>query len=114
MMAQMQYTIGYYSEAVLQDIDSMPLRLRARYAILVERMKHSGSDLGEPHTQAMGSGLFELRLKSPEGIARVMYCTLVGRRIVMLHSFIKKTQKTPMADLALARKRLLEVKNADT
>lgn len=113
MMAQTQFTIGYYSEAVLQDIDSMPLRLRARYAVLVERMKQSGSDLGEPHTQAMGAGLFELRLKSHEGIARVMYCTLVGQRVVMLHSFIKKTQKTPLADLALARKRLLEVKYAD-
>ena len=114
MIAPMQYTIGYYSEAVLEEIDCMPLHLRARYAALTERMKVSGSDLGEPHTQAMGAGLFELRMKSQEGIARVMYCTLVGRRIVMLHSFIKKTQKTPLADLALARKRLQEVKHAHT
>lgn len=110
----MVYSISYYSEAVRQDIDSMPLRLRARYAALVERMKLVGSDLGEPHTQAMGAGLFDLRLKSHEGIARVMYCTLVGRRIVMLHSFIKKTQRTPQADLSLARKRLQEVKDDDT
>ncbi|WP_267284079.1 type II toxin-antitoxin system RelE/ParE family toxin [Acinetobacter pittii] len=41
----------------------------------------------------MSKGLFELRLKSQECIARVMYCTLVGKRIVMLHSFVKKTQK---------------------
>jgi phage-related protein len=43
-----------------------------------------------------------------------MYCTLVGRRIVMLHSFIKKTQKTPLGDLDIARSRLKEVKYADT
>ena len=51
----------------------------------------------------MSKGLFELRLKSQEGIARVMYCTLVGKRIVMLHSFVKKTQKTPKQDLNLLR-----------
>ncbi|MFY0068381.1 type II toxin-antitoxin system RelE/ParE family toxin [Acinetobacter baumannii] len=56
----------------------------------------------------------ELRLKSQEGIARVMYCTLVGKRIVMLHSFVKKTQKTPKQDLNLALDRMKEVKNANT
>ena len=50
---------------------------------------------GMRHTRAMGEGLFELRLKAGEGIARVFYCTLVGRRIVMLHQFIKKSEKTP-------------------
>lgn len=61
----------------------------------------------------MSKGLFELRLKSQEGIARVMYCTLVGKRIVMLHSFVKKTQKTPKQDL-IALDRMKEVKNANT
>ncbi|EXS21116.1 type II toxin-antitoxin system RelE/ParE family toxin [Acinetobacter pittii] len=54
-----------------------------------------------------------MRLKSQEGIARVMYCTLVGKRIVMLHSFVKKTQKTPKQDLNLALDRMKEVKNAN-
>lgn len=112
MMAQMQYSIGYYSEAVQADILALPEGLQARYIAMTERMRVSGANLGEPHSSAMGNGLLELRLRSHEGIARVMYCTLVGQRIVMLHSFIKKTQKTPMADLALARKRLLEVKHA--
>jgi phage-related protein len=110
----MIYTISYYNEAVREAVDGLPLGLRARYAALTERMKVAGANLGEPHTDAMGSGLFELRLKSQEGIARVMYCTLVGRRIVMLHSFIKKTQKTPLGDLEIARSRLKEVKYADT
>ena len=62
----------------------------------------------------MGDGLFEMRLKGAEGIARVLYCTLVGRRIVVTHSFVKKTDKTPSQDLLLSRKRLKEVKDADT
>jgi phage-related protein len=54
----------------------------------------------------------ELRLKAAEGIARVFYCTMVGKKIVMLHQFIKKTDKTPTRELAIARKRMKEVKNA--
>jgi phage-related protein len=61
----------------------------------------------------MGSGLFELRLKSQEGIGRMFYCTLVGRKIVMLHVFVKKTEKTPPKELTVARKRMKEWKDAD-
>jgi phage-related protein len=60
----------------------------------------------------MGEGLFELRLKAGEGIARVYYCTLVGRRVVMLHQFIKKSEKTPLNELNIARNRMKEVKDA--
>jgi phage-related protein len=70
-----------------------------------------GPNLGEPHTKAMGGGLFELRLKGVEGIARVFYCTLMGKRIVMLHSFVKKSQRTPKQELEVAQSRLKEIKN---
>jgi phage-related protein len=61
----------------------------------------------------MGSGLFELRLKSREGIARVFYCTIVRRRIVVLHQFVKKTDKTPLKEMVIARKRMKEWIDAD-
>jgi phage-related protein len=64
--------------------------------------------------KAFGTGLFELRLKGAEGIARVFFCTLVGRRIVMLHSFIKKSAKTPLREVEVAEARLKEVKRANT
>ena len=70
-----------------------------------------GPDLGMPHTRAMGQGLFELRLKAAEGIARVLYCTVVDRQIVMLHQFVKKTEKTPARELETARRRMKELKN---
>ncbi|MBU0501375.1 MAG: type II toxin-antitoxin system RelE/ParE family toxin [Gammaproteobacteria bacterium] len=92
----------------------MPDTLRARYITLSRRMLEVGANLGEPHTEAFGCGLFELRLKGAEGIARVFFCTLVGRRIVMLHSFIKKTPKTPPRERRIAEARLKEIKNADT
>jgi phage-related protein len=62
----------------------------------------------------MGGGLFELRLKAAEGIARVFYCTMVDKKIVILHQFIKKTDKTPSKEVEIARRRMKEIKNAYT
>ncbi len=62
-----------------------------------------------PHTRAMGGGLFELRIKAAEGIARVFYCTVVDRRIVVLHQFVKKSDKTPRKELETARRRMKEI-----
>ena len=72
-------------------------------------MEIYGPDLGMPHTRAMGRGLFQLRLKAAEGIARVFYCTVVGKQIVMLHQFTKKSEKTPLRELEVARRRMEEV-----
>lgn len=68
-----------------------------------------GPDLGMPHTRSMGGGLFELRIKAAEGIARVFYCTVVDRRIVVLHQFVNKSEKTPPKELEIARRRMKEV-----
>lgn len=112
-MPNMNYIIDYYSDDLQADILNFPEGLLAKYLTLSDRMEHYGANLGEPHTQAMGGGLFELRLKSTEGIARVFYCTRIGRRIVMLHSFIKKSQKTPLKELKIAQTRMREIKNAN-
>ncbi len=109
----MEYEITYYSEQVQDEILALPDTLAARYLVLTRRMVAIGPNLGEPHTKAFGEGLFELRLKGAEGIARVFYCTLVGRRIVMLHGFIKKSAKTPRRELEIARGRTIEVKHAN-
>lgn len=69
-----------------------------------------GPNLGEPHTKAIREGLFERRLKGSEGSVRVFYCTLVGQRIVMLHSFTKKTGRIPARELETAMIRLKERK----
>ena len=106
----MDYRIEYYSEEVQQDILALPDTLAARYIVMTRRMEALGPNLGEPHTKAFGHGLFELRLKGAEGIARVFYCTIVGKRIFMLHGFVKKSQKTPQADLNIAISRMKEVK----
>ena len=92
----------------------MPAGFLARYLRYTDRMEVFGPDLGMPHTRAIGDGLFELRLKAVEGIARIFYCMVVGKKIMVLHQFIKKTDKTPPRELATARRRMKEVKNAHT
>lgn len=94
------------------NVASLSLEMRARYVAYTERMKQFGANLGMPHTRAMGGGLFELRLKGADGIARVFYCVAHKRRIVMLHSFIKKTEATPKRDLEIARRRKKEIDHA--
>ncbi len=109
----MNWRVTFYSAALEREILELPAGFVARFVRYAERMEVYGPDLGMPHTRAMGRGLFELRLKAAEGISRVFYCTLVGRRIVMLHQFVKKSDKTPARELAIARKRMKEVNDAE-
>lgn len=107
----MKWTIEYYSQDIQKWIDELPVSIKAAYARLTSLLIEFGMSLHLPHSRALGQGLFELRPKGREGIARVFYCTLVGGKIVMLHGFVKKTQKTPQKELILARHRMREVKD---
>jgi phage-related protein len=104
------YSIIYYSDQVQEDVLALPDTLQARYIGLTARMIEHGPNLGLPHTDALGGGLFELRLKGAEGIARVIYCLMIERQILVLHVFVKKTQKTPPRELRIARQRMKEFK----
>jgi phage-related protein len=105
----MEWKIEYYSEKVAKTILKMPSGLLARYIHVSDMMLSFGPNLGMPHTRAMGERLFEIRLKSKEGISRIFYCTKIRQRIIMLHMFIKKSEKTPEKELRIARERLQEV-----
>jgi phage-related protein len=89
----------------------LPKKLLARYFHLDDVMEECGPEFGMLYTRSMGDGLFELRIKAQEGIARVFYGVLVGKKIIILHCFIKKTQKTPSKELKIAKNRLKEVLN---
>ncbi len=105
----MVWGIEYYNQTVEQAVLRIPSGLLARYLRLTDLMIEFGPNLGMPHTRAMGEGLFELCVKGQEGIARIFYCTVVQRHIVMLHVFIKKSQQTPKRELEIAKRRLQEV-----
>lgn len=105
----MPWTIVYYSEEVRLEINALPVGIRASYTRLTELLEKFGLDLRMPHLRAMGEGLFELRPRGREGVARVFYCMQMGRKIIMLHSFIKKSNETPRRELDIARRRQREV-----
>ena len=107
----MIWTVVLFSDRVETEISALPAAFLARFIRYAERTETYGPDLGMPSTRAIGDGLFELRLKAGEGIPRIFYCTRVGRRIAMLHHFIKKTEKTPANELSLARTRMKELVN---
>ena len=66
-------------------------------------------NLHEPHVKHIDGKLWELRAKASEGIARGIYVTMTGRKVVVLHVFVKKSQKTPAKALDIARTRMNEV-----
>jgi phage-related protein len=105
------YEIEYFHQRVLAEVESWPVDVLADYARLVELLVEHGPDLRLPHSRSLGQGLFELRPHGRSGIGRAFYCFLVGKRIVIVHAFIKKTQQTPDHDLRIARKRAKDILN---
>jgi phage-related protein len=105
----MAFEIQYFHERVYAEVQSWPVDVLADYARLVELLTEHGPILRLPHSRAFGDGLFELRPRGRSGIGRAFYCFLMGKRVVVLHAFIKKSQQTPDKELNLARKRLKEV-----
>ena len=107
----MAFEIDYFHERVLAEIESWPVDVLADYARLAELLMENGPSLRLPHSRAFGDGLFELRPRGKSGIGRAFYGFVVGKRVIVLHAFIKKTQQTPDKELKLARKRLKELQH---
>lgn len=92
------------------EIAALPTKLRARLVRLLEMVENVGLDhLREPHVRHLEGKLWELRAKSPDGIARGIYVTAARRRVVVLHVFAKKSRRTPRQALATARERMKQV-----
>lgn len=72
-----------------------------------------GNDLKKPYVNSFGDGLFELRAKSTDGIARAFFTFKKDKIIIIFHVFIKKTQKTPLQELQKARKILKNLKDIE-
>ena len=105
----MRWTVETVSAAD-SEILALPAKLRARLVRLLEAVENVGLEaLREPHVRHLDGKLWELRVKAAEGIARGIYVTATGRRIVVLHVFVKKSRKTPRRALATARERMKQV-----
>jgi phage-related protein len=106
----MKWHITFYNEKVEQETLNFPSGILANFLHIAEMIEEFGPALGKPYTAPMGGGLFEIRSKGKEGIGRSLYCMVKGQEIIILHSFIKKSSKTPKKELNLAKKRMKEIK----
>ncbi|WP_229428687.1 type II toxin-antitoxin system RelE/ParE family toxin [Microvirga pudoricolor] len=107
----MIWSVETLDETVDEEIAALPAALRARMIRLMEMIENIGLEqIREPHVKHLEGKLWELRAKASEGIARGFYVTVSGRRVVVLRVFVKKSQKTPTSELAIARDRMKRVK----
>lgn len=107
----MAWKVHFYP-GVEDDILKMPNKIQARMLKLLELIEQHGANLGPPHTEAMGDGLFEIRAKAQEGIGRSLFCYLKDQQVYILYAFVKKSQKTPKKVLELAQQRQREVRKS--
>ena len=106
----MDFKVVFLNKKVEKDTLNFPKGILANFIHIVEMIEEFGSALGMPYTAKVEKDLFEIRAKGVEGIGRSIFCTTRGKKIIILHSFIKKTQKIPKKEIQIARKRLKELK----
>lgn len=106
----MQWTVETLGPDVDAEIEALPPGLQARVIRLMEMIEAVGLEqVHEPHVKHIEGKLWELRAKAAEGVARGFYVAVTGRRVVVLHVFAKKSQKTPRTALDIARERMKQV-----
>jgi phage-related protein len=107
----MTWTVETLGPIVDAEIASLPKDMQATFLRLAERIEAVGLErIGQPHVKHLHDKLWEMRFSGRDGIARAIYVTAIGRRVIVVHAFMKKTQKTPRAALKLAERRAREIK----
>jgi phage-related protein len=105
----MNWLVGTLNETVDSELEMLDPSFKAKFLHIAEMLESLGPHkVREPYVKHLEDKLWEIRMKAQPGIARAIYVTAKGRRIIVLHAFVKKTQKTPRAALELARQRLKE------
>lgn len=89
------------------ELLALPADMRARFVRIAELLQEVGPhQVGLPHVRPVEGKLWEMRMQGRDGISRALYAAIHGRRLLVLHVFVKKTQTTPRKALDTARKRL--------
>ena len=106
----MNWSVETLNAEVDSEIEALPPDMRAKIArigfLIMENGLHK---VHEPYVKHIQGKLWEMRVTGRAGIARTLYVTATGRRVVILRAFIKKTQKTPRAEIELALNRAKEI-----
>jgi phage-related protein len=106
----MRWAVSFLNEEIKETLDALPPDLRASFQRIVELIQAHGLErMREPYLKHLEGPLWEMRLKGRSGIARAIYVTASGMRIVIVHVFAKKTQKTPRQEIIQALKKAKEI-----
>ena len=109
----MSWTIEFYKtedgeDPVSDFLDSLPRKHKAKAFWELDLLADKGIELKEPYVKYIEDELWELRIKFASDISRVFYFIPTEKNIVLLHGFIKKTDKTPVNEIETAKKRLVD------
>jgi len=105
------WEVEFVNELAFQELKALPQDMQAAFERITALIKMRGiAQIHEPYAKHLENGLWEMRLKGKAGIARSIYVTAIGRRVVVLRTFIKKTEKTPRREIELALKRAREIR----
>lgn len=89
---------------VAEFIFSLDNKMAAKVLRTIDLLEEHGNDLRPPYSKAISNGIFELRTKQGSDITRVFYFFFVGNKAIITNGFVKKTQKTPQSEIAIAAK----------
>ena len=107
----MKWTVETLDAVVDAELEELPADMLARFHYISQLIEEFGLErVREPHVKHVRGPLWEMRMKGADGISRALYITAIGKRVVVLRVFLKKTQKTPNREIELALKRAKEVK----
>lgn len=106
---KMQFQVEFYETEdgripTQEFLDSLEPKMNAKMVGLMEILEEKGYLLREPYSAPLEDGIFELRAVQGSNISRALFFFYIEGRIIITHGFIKKTQKTPRAQIELARK----------
>lgn len=107
----MPWIVETLDRRVDRELEKLPRDVFARFLHVSELLSEFGPEsVGMPHVRTLKNGLWEMRMSGKDGIARAIYVKADMQRLVVVHAFQKKTQKTPQRALEIARRRAKEVK----
>ena len=98
------YALPDGRKPVEEFLDSLPVKMRVKALDSLDLLEEYGNQLRMPYSKALSDGIFELRIRFSGDISRIFYFFCIGNKIIVTNGFIKKTQKTPSAELETARK----------
>lgn len=105
-----QWTVTILNPVVAAELEALPADMRARFGRVVRLIESHGLErVREPHVKHLRGRIWEMRMSGRDGIARALYVTASARRVVVVHVFEKKSQKTPSRAIEIAEERSKDV-----